>query len=99
MVTDGGAVLVFAVIVTGNCASPDIGRLAYLGIAQVGQVIGLCSFAKTRFLQFNEVAYMGILFKDSPRTKPGKRPDQTVFADIRTLEMGERMDNSPCCDF
>ena len=61
---------VHAVIIARNRAGPDVHTFADLGVAKITQMIGFCSHAEFRFLQFHEVP-------DSRRTsddRPGAQP-------------------------
>src|ERR1019366_1122074 len=53
---DDGAVLVHAIVVAGDGAGADVGALADLGIAQVGEVIGLGAASQLDFLGLHKIA-------------------------------------------
>ena len=61
MLADRRPVLVGTVVIGGNRARAQIGSLAHVGIAQVGEVIGFSAFAEPCLFGFNEVADVRIL--------------------------------------
>src|SRR4051794_18188203 len=55
-ITDLGAMLAKAVVVTGDRTRADIGVAPDLGVADIGQMLGLGVFTDERFFHLNEVS-------------------------------------------
>src|ERR1035438_4623541 len=75
------AVLVHAVVVAGNYPRPDVRALAYLCIAQVGEVAGLGSLAQLRLFGLNKVADVRIFADFAFRSQVRKRSDLCSVSD------------------
>ena len=78
---DIGAVFAKAVIIAGDGARADIGARAHARVAQIGQMIGLSAFARSRaILHFHEIADMGVFADARARAQPRERPDDGARA-------------------
>src|SRR5690606_38365231 len=62
-ITDHGLVLVHAIVIAGNGTGTDIHLFTYLGIAQIGQMIGLGILAHHDVLGFNKIANLGMFLE------------------------------------
>ena len=68
-------VLIFeeAVIIAGDRARADIGAGADLGVAEIGQVVGLGALAEPRLLDLDEIADLGASRRSPRRAAAGRR--------------------------
>ena len=87
-----GAVLHHAVIVAGDGARADIGELAHIGIAQIGQVADLDAFVEDGILDLDKVADMHVLGQFGAGAQAGKGADLRATADVAALKMAEALD-------
>src|SRR6202035_4105061 len=91
-VFDDGFVLVHAVVVTGDGSRADIHLLSDLSVSQIGQMVCFRALAKTRLLQFNEIADVGVFANLAPRahmavrTERGAGPDHGMFQHAAGLD-------------
>src|SRR5690606_4346689 len=74
VVLDSGAEFVDAIVIASNGARADVDTLAYLRIADIGQMIGFAACAQRAVLDLDEVAYMRMLAQLGTRTQAGIRP-------------------------
>ena len=80
---DGGAVLVRAVVVGGDRAGAVVDPLADVGIAEVGEVVGLGAAAEGRVLDLDEVADVDLGAELGAAAQAGERTDDRACADAR----------------
>src|SRR5690606_36140350 len=92
IVLDDGLVLIDAVVVAGNGARPDIHAGAYLRVPDIRQVIGFRTLAQDAFLDFDEVADVGLAADISARTQAGVWPDPGIVRHLRFLDMAIGLD-------
>src|SRR5215469_135017 len=65
---DGGAEFLDAVVVAGDAAGADVGALAHIAVAEIGQVVGLDARRQARVLDLDEIADVDLLGKLGART-------------------------------
>ena len=85
--------LAVAVVVHGDGARADVAARPDVGIAEIGQVVGLGALGHARGLQFHEVADMDTVGHLRPRADARKRPDQHAPADAYALDVAEGVDD------
>ena len=85
---DRGAVLVLAVVVGGDRSGADVGPLADVGVADVGQVRDLRAGADVRVLDLDERAGLRSLAQHGARPQVRERPDADPVADVGPVEIG-----------
>src|SRR5256885_1138361 len=86
VVLDDGAVLCGAVVIARDGAGADVDARAELGVADVGQVVGLRGVAQAARLDLDEVADVHLVSEARARTQARVRPDAAALADVRVLE-------------
>ena len=84
---DRRAVLVLAVVVGGDRSGADVGPLADVGIADVGQVRDLRAGADVRVLDLDERAGLRSLAQHGARAQVRERPDADPVADVGPVEI------------
>ena len=85
---DAGAVLGDPVVVGEDRAGADVGPVADLGVADVGQVRHLGAVADGGVLGLHEGADLAEGAQHGPRSQVGERPDRGAVADHRQLALG-----------
>src|SRR5262245_35872442 len=93
LVLDHGAVLRYAVVVAGDRSRADVDARAHLGVADVGEMVGLGAGADTARLDLDEVADVHVLGEARAGAQPRIGTDAAVRADLRGLELRERGDH------
>src|SRR5690606_36552970 len=81
--------LVDAIIVAGNGTGADIHTRPDLGITNIGQVVGFRALPQHRFLDFNEVANVGLAAYLRTRAQARIGAYTGVVAHLRFLDMAE----------
>src|SRR6185503_12550023 len=81
-VLDHGAVLLGAVVVAGDGAGADVDARADLGVADVGEVVGLRARTEAARLDLDEVADVHLLGQARARPQAGVRADPAVRPDF-----------------
>src|SRR5439155_24594127 len=92
VVLDGGAEFVGAIVVAGDGAGADVYTRADIGIAHVGQVIGLAVRGDPAVLDFDEVADVDIFSQRRARAQARVGADLRLCADHRVFQVAERLD-------
>ena len=82
--------LVGAVVIANDGASPDVDTATDDGVAQIGQVIGFGFVTNFGRLGFDEIADMHFVGQPCARAHPGIRTDPAVCADHGPFEVGVR---------
>ena len=90
--SDSGPVLGEPVVIAGDRAGADICPSAHLGVAEIGQVIGLRPRAQLGRLQLHEIADMGGRSDHGSRPYARERPDQAVLAHRASFQVAECAD-------
>ena len=88
VVADGGAVLVNAVIVHKNRGGADVGFAAHRGIADVGEVGDLGTFADLRVLGLHEAAELATRTQGGAGADVGEGTHGGLIADHTELTLG-----------
>ena len=78
--------LVYAIIIAGNGACTDIYLFTDLGIAKIGQVIGLGILAQHDVLGFNKIADLGVFLQHGTGPQAGVWAHFTVNANGSILQ-------------
>ena len=86
--SDGGVVLVHAIIVGGDGTAADIGVLTQVGVANIAQMRHLGAVADVRLLHFHKGAGLGLLAKIVARTQVRPRTDVGRATDVGFLHAG-----------
>ena len=89
---DHGPPLAVAVVVHGDGAGADVAGRADVGIAEIGQVVGLGAAAHAGGLELDEVADMDLVGDVRARPDAGERADDDVAADAGALDVAEGLD-------
>ena len=90
-----GAPLAVAIVVHGDRAGADVGGRADVGIAQIGQVVGLGAAAHASGLELDEVADMDLVGDIRARPDTGERADEGIAADAGAFDVAEGLDLRP----
>src|SRR5208282_1963572 len=86
------------VIIAGYRAGADVGARPYIGVADIGEVIGLGAGAEPGRLDLDEIADMHLFFEHRTRAQPGEGTDPGARSDRGAFEIGKRADPSPLPD-
>src|SRR5207249_3769991 len=86
------------IVITCNRSCSDIGGGAYIGIADVGEVVRFRALAEPRLLHLDEVANLGLLADFRAWAQPRIGPDLGIVGDARAFDMAERADADPLAD-
>src|SRR5690606_24805049 len=89
VVADDRLVLVGAVVVAGDGTRADVDPGADLGIADVGEMVGLRAFAHAGRLHLDEIADMGMGGEFRAGPQPGIGPDARLGPDAGPVDVGE----------
>jgi hypothetical protein len=71
-----------AIVIGGDGACAIVHPLTHGGIAQVGQMIGLCALGQCGVFNLDEIADMHFLAQLRTGAQACKRPDQCAAADL-----------------
>ena len=91
-IADFGPMLGRTIIIAGDRARPDIGILADLRVADIGEMVRLRAGADRARLHLDEIADVDVFGQLRARSEPRVRTDAAVAADVRLLEVAERLD-------
>ena len=87
-----------AVVVAGDGAAADVDVGTNLGVAKVGEVVGLAALAEVGLFEFDEVADVGVFGQNTAGAQMGKgaqvaaRPDVAVFGHGVRADVGASLD-------
>src|SRR5690606_17589040 len=95
---DLGPVFEEAVIIAGDRTGADIGFRADLGIADIGEVVGLGALAEPALLHLDEIADLRTLADAAPGPQPCIGADLGAAADRRAFDMAEAAERDPVFD-
>src|ERR1022692_4203637 len=94
-----GAVLVHAIVIAGDGARPDVDAFANLGVAKIGEVVGLGTFAQPRLLGLHEVADVRAFADVAPGPQMRIRSKVRAVAHHGIFQNAARPNQNPVADF
>src|SRR4051794_17252890 len=83
---DDGLLLEEAVVVAGDRPGADVGALAHLRVADIAEMVGLCTSPEPRSLHLDEIADVDLGAELGARAQARERPDDRALADARAGE-------------
>jgi hypothetical protein len=84
---DHRAVFGKSIVIAGDGAGANVRSLADFRVAEVGEVIGLRTFAEERRLQLDEISDMGVAADDGAGPEPREWADDRAFADRASFQV------------
>src|SRR5664280_2745334 len=93
------AVLVHAIVIAGDGARPDVDAFANFGVAKIGEVVGLGTFAQPRLLGLHEVADVRAFANVAPGPQMRVRSELRAVAHHGIFQNAARPNQNSVADF
>src|SRR5258706_10330590 len=98
IVADDRPVLEGAVVVGDDRAGADVHAPAYVGVADIGEGIGLGALSQLGVFHFDKITDVHVITEHDVRPRARERADAGAAPDRRTVETGEPQDLGPGAD-